>query len=311
MSNKVEQLLKTGGANMANSLGQPQGDSKPALAVVSSGPDRYAGRTKGNAGEMALTSIIPDPNQPRTEFDPVELQQLAESLKSHGQLQPIRVRWSQAHGKWIVIAGERRLRAAHIAGLQKLACVFVETEVTADILLEEQLIENAIRSDLKPIEQARAYRRLIEMKGWTGKHVAERLQIHPTSVTRALQLLDLPLAVQNYIDGGKIAPSVGVELSKIESPEEQAEVAEHIVTKRMTRAEATVTVKTKKGTATKRAGKGTSKKIPVPKSKTRTFKTENRCTVILEFKKAPSDDDIRRALVEIIDSLDHQEQDAA
>lgn len=314
MSTKAEQLLKIGGANMANSLGRGQGGAAPppALAAVPAGVDRYAGRTKGSGGEMALANIIPDPDQPRTEFDEAELAQLAESLKTHGQLQPIRVRWAQAHGKWVVIAGERRYRAALLAGLTKLACVFVEAEVPADVLLEEQLVENAIRSGLKPIEQARAYRRLMDMKGWTGKQVGERLQLHPTSVTRALQLLDLPAQVQAHIDGGAIAPSVGVELAKIESVEAQAEVAERIVAEGLTRSEAAAAVKTVKARRPAGKGRGAAKKTaPPPKGKTLTFKTRDRCTVTLAFKKAPTDDDIRRALVEIIDGLDLRDQDAA
>lgn len=304
MSTKVEQLLRAGGANMANSLGQGGAPLAPALATVPAGADRYAGRTKGNAGEMALVNIIPDPEQPRTEFDQAELSQLAESLKTHGQLQPIRVRWSHSHGKWVVIAGERRYRAAKLAGLTKLACVFVESEVPADVLLEEQLIENAVRSDLKPIEQARAYRRLMDMKQWTGKQVAERLQLHSTSVTRALQLLNLSVSVQAHIDEGKIAPSVGVELSKISDAVEQAAVAERIVVEGLSRSEATEVVRTVKARKPPDGkGRGGAKKGTPPKSKTLTFKTRDRCTVTLAFKKAPTEDDIRRALAEVIDGL--------
>ena len=304
MSTKVQQLLRSGGANMANSLGQ--GATRPATIPITTatGADRYAGRTKGNAGEMAIANIIPDPDQPRTEFDDTELQQLVESLKTHGQLQPIRVRWSQAHGKWIVIAGERRYRAAQRAGLGKLACVFVETEVSADVLLEEQLIENAIRSDLKPIEQARAYRRLMDMKSWTGKQIAERLQLHPTTVTRALQLLELPEQVQTHIDEGKLAPSVGVELAKIENTQTQLEIAEQIVTEGLSRTEATAAVKIRKAPTAQ--GKATTKKPATARSKTITFKTKDRCTVTLTFKKPPTDDDIRQALGEILDQVRQQ-----
>lgn len=308
MSNKVEQLLKAGSANMANSLGH--GVARPSLSAVPNGPDKYAGRTKGAGGEMLLTNIMPDPDQPRTEFDEAELEQLAASLKTHGQLQPIRVRWSSGHGKWIVIAGERRYRAAIRAGLTKLACVFVEQDdIPADVLLEEQLIENAIRSDLKPVEQAKAYRRLMDMKGWTGKQVAERLQLHPTSVTRALQLLDLPEPVQTKIEEGKIAPSVGTEIAKMGSAEEQLQVAEEIVAKNLNRAEAVSAVTAKRATARKGRGgqvKGKKPKDTPAKVKAFTFRTAERCTVTLAFKKAASNEDVRRALVEIIEGLDRQ-----
>lgn len=309
MSSKVEQLLKAGGANMANSLGQgAPAPARPALAAVPAGADRYAGRTKGSGGEMLLTNIIPDPDQPRTEFDEAELQQLADSLKSHGQLQPIRVRWSQPHGKWVVIAGERRYRAAQRAGLTKLACLFVEQDgVPADVLLEEQLIENAIRSDLKPIEQARAFRRLMDMKGFTGKQVAERLQLHPTSVTRALQLLDLPESVQAQIEDGAIAASVGTELAKVATAEGQVEVAERIVAEGLNRAEAVAAVAAKR-TAKGRGAKGKTKPPAATRPKTFSFKTAGRCTVTLAFKKAATDDEVRQALLEVLDGIARSSQ---
>lgn len=306
MSTKVEQLLRTGAANMANSLGQGANRSASTLPAYS-GPDRFTGRTKGNAGEMLIENIIPDPDQPRSEFSAVEMQQLVESLKTHGQLQPIRVRWCSSRAKWIIIAGERRYRAAQAAGFTKLACVFVEDEMSADTLLEEQLIENAIRLDLKPIEQARAFRRLMDMKDWTGKQVAERLHLHPTSVTRALQLLDLPETVQTHIDEGRLATSVGVNLTKITDEEEQSQVAELIVAKQLSRSEAAEVVKIRKGTAEK----GRREKKDSAKNKNLTFRTKDRVTVTLNFKKVPSDDDVRRALEEVLGIVGKREKEAA
>lgn len=302
MSSKAEHLLRIGGANMANSLGQGAAARPvPTLVPGSTGPDKFAGRTKGAGGEMLLANIIPDPDQPRTEFDEGELNQLAESLKTHGQLQPIRVRWGQSHGKWIIIAGERRFRAALKAGLTKLACVFVEQEgIAPDVLLEEQLIENAIRSDLKPIEQARAFRRLMDMKGWNGKQVAERLQLHATTVTRALQLLELPDQVQARIEEGKIAPSVGNEIAKIATQEEQIEVAEQIVDEKLTRAEAVATV------AAKRLGKGRGAKakpkkpVAIEKAKSYTFRTKDRAAVTVAFKRASTSEEVRQTLLEVL-----------
>ena len=314
MSSKVEQLLKAGGANMANSLGQGATPAaRPTLAAVPAGGDRYNGRTKGSGGEMLLANIVPDPDQPRTEFDPDELRQLADSLKTHGQLQPIRVRWSQPHGKWVVIAGERRYRAAHLAGLAKLACVFVEQdEMPADVLLEEQLIENAIRSDLKPVEQARAFRRLMDMKGYTGKQVAERLQLHPTTVTRALQLLELPEQIQARVEEGIISPSVGVELAKVESADDQEQLAEKIVADKLTRTEAVAAVAAKRASAKKSRGAKAKPKPPAgpAREKKFTYKTGDNCTVTLAFRKASTSSEVRNALLEILDRLGPAEQAA-
>jgi ParB family chromosome partitioning protein len=106
---KLQDLLKSGGANMANSLGI--GASGPALSVVrSEGVDKYAGRTRGNGGEMLLSNVMADPDQPRREFDEAELSQLAESLKTHGQLQPITVRWTVTRSRSTKLSVSSRRR---------------------------------------------------------------------------------------------------------------------------------------------------------------------------------------------------------
>jgi ParB family chromosome partitioning protein len=298
---KVNELLKSGAANIASSLGI----GAPPLGVFPAdrpaGPDRYAGRTRGNTGEMAIENIVPDPDQPRKEFDPEELESLAESLKAHGQLQPVRVRWHGDYGKWVVVAGERRYRAALRAGLAKLACVFVEDEnVSAALVLEEQLVENCLRCDLKPIEQAQAFRRLMDLTGMTGKDVAQRLKIHPTTVTRTLQLLDLPPQVQEKIETGAIAPSVGIELSKLPDEREQIEVADRIVTEKLTRSEATKAVGDKRK---KSAPKTDKVKARTEKVKEFTHRTDERASVTVSLKKAGTMEDVRRALEETLRRL--------
>jgi ParB family chromosome partitioning protein len=122
---------------------------------------------------MEIDRIVPDLDQPRKEFDPDAIDRLAASLLKHGQLMPIRVRWNGKVGKWVVISGERRYRAAHQAGLKTICCLFNDGEPTPSEIFQEQLIENCLREDLKPIEQARAYRQLMEMHGWTAKQLSE------------------------------------------------------------------------------------------------------------------------------------------
>jgi ParB family chromosome partitioning protein len=296
---KVEELLRNGAAHMASSLGVGAAPP-PAPPAAKPQADKYAGRTRGNTGEMAIDNIIPDPDQPRKTFDDDDLERLAQSIRTHGQLQPIRVRWSGEHGKWLTIAGERRLRAAQRAGLAKVACVFVEDETVSEAaVLEEQIIENLLRSDLKPIEQALAFRRLMDLTGWTGKEVAERLHLHRTSVTRMLQLLELPQSVQERIDRGEIPASVGVELTKLDDQAEQLEVAEKVVTEMLTRDEVAQTVQAAKRKSPKPAPKS---KRPA-KEKSFTFKSQDRSTVTVILKKAGTLEDARRVLLEIVASL--------
>jgi ParB family chromosome partitioning protein len=150
--------------------------------------------------------IAADPDQPREEFDPEALQRLADSLRAKGQLQPIRVRWDEGRGAYIIICGERRWRAATMAGLETLHCVIVEGTVEPVELLAIQLVENALREDLRPVEQARAYRTLMDQKGWSTRQLAAELAVTQPQVVRTLALLDLPAVVQEAVEQGTLAP---------------------------------------------------------------------------------------------------------
>ena len=171
-------------------------------------PARLEGvRGDRSSAWIAVDRIERDPDQPREEFDEDALARLAESLKTRGQLQPIRVRWDEGRGVYVILAGERRWRAARMAGLAELQCVIHDAALTADERLALQLVENALRDDLKPVEQARAYKRLMEAKGWTMTELAAELGVHQTSVGRALALLELPCTVQEQVEQGALAPS--------------------------------------------------------------------------------------------------------
>jgi len=140
---------------------------------------------------------------------------------------------------YVILAGERRWRAARMAGLDKLSCVIHEGALAEAEKLAMQLVENALRTDLKPVEQARAYRRLMDAKGYSTRDLAAELHIAQTSVVRALALLDLPADVQVRVEGGELAATVAAELSKIDDPTIQAEVAEAVVAEGLTRNEVT------------------------------------------------------------------------
>src|SRR5262249_22242797 len=149
-----------------------------------------------NAVEIPLDKLAPDPAQPREEFNEEALSRLAESLQTKGQLQPIRVRWDEGRGVYTILVGERRWRAARMAGLPTIAAVVADGPIDAGELLAIQLVENCLREDLKPIEQAKAFKILIDRNGWTVRQAAHELSINHSNVVRALALLELPQTVQ-------------------------------------------------------------------------------------------------------------------
>ncbi len=154
-----------------------------------------------NAKAIDVDQIEAD-SQHREEFDESKLQDLGASIAKHGQLQPIRVRWEAERSKYVIIAGERRWRAMKLAGLATIDCIVAEGQLSDGEILREQILENAIREDLKPTEQGSAFEALMEQEGWNGKQLAAELHISPSTVSRALGLLKLPAEVQTKVDRG-------------------------------------------------------------------------------------------------------------
>jgi ParB family transcriptional regulator, chromosome partitioning protein len=236
---KLDELRRTAGQNIKDSAGADRVE-RPEANVTGGAPDRWRGVERSRDMAMIpVAKIDRDPDQPRQEFDAEDLARLAESLRFRGQLQPIRVRWDEGRGAYIVLAGERRWRAAQIAGLDKLACVIHEGALTDEEKLAMQLVENALRADLRPVEQARAYRRLMDARGYSTRELATELHIAQTSVVRALALLDLPAEVQNHVEGRELAATVAAELTKLPDPALQAEVAQAVIAEGLTRTEVT------------------------------------------------------------------------
>ena len=169
-----------------NALGSLSRSPSSGVPVQPSAAARaYEGRTQlREACKIRLDRIVADANQPRKDFDEAALDELAESLKTRGQLQPIRVRWDEAADRYVVVVGERRWRAAQRAGLDSLVCVVAPGDATPEELLEDQLVENALRQDLKPIEEAKAYRQLLDSLGVSQRQLAERLHVSPQKITR-------------------------------------------------------------------------------------------------------------------------------
>jgi ParB family chromosome partitioning protein len=162
------------------------------------------GTTQGDAGllEMPVNSIAPNPKQPRTNFDDEALAGLAASIREVGILQPLVVRRS-ADGRYEVIAGERRLRAAKAAGLATVPVVLRDSG-DAD-LLRDALIENIHREDLNPIEQADAFKALLGELGLKQEELADRVGVSRSHIANTIRLLALPLDVQQLLTDDKIS----------------------------------------------------------------------------------------------------------
>lgn len=209
---------------LAESMGQRSDAVVTRLAPTPRSTD-VGRRPAHEFGRVEIQRVMPDPEQPRVTFDDDAIRRLAESLQLNGQLAPIRVRWSEPHGKWLIVAGERRWRAATLAGLATIECHFEERPLDEAEVLRLQLVENLLREDLRPIEEARAFRRLMDQQSCTGKQVAAELSIPESKVSRSLALLRLPDEVQAQVEEGRIAPRTAYEISRASSPAEQSRLA--------------------------------------------------------------------------------------
>ncbi len=178
-----------------------QGLGRGLAALI---PQRSAGVATG-ATDIAIAGIRPNPNQPRRRFDDVELATLAASIREHGVLQPILV--TETIDGYQLVAGERRLRAARAAGLDRIPAVVRQLDDQAQ--LEIALVENLQREDLDAIEAATGFRRLIEEFGFTHEQIASRVGRARSTVANTLRLLDLAPAVQDAIAERQITEGHG------------------------------------------------------------------------------------------------------
>jgi ParB family chromosome partitioning protein len=152
--------------------------------------------------DVPIDSIVPNPYQPRTTLDQAKLELLAQSIRTHGVIQPLIVTSDEDGRRFTLIAGERRWRAARLAGMPNVPVVI--KEAASQSMLELALVENVVRADLSPLEEATAYRQLIDEFGLTQANVAERVGRSRVSVTNTLRLLTAPEEVQLALEEGKI-----------------------------------------------------------------------------------------------------------
>jgi ParB/RepB/Spo0J family partition protein len=184
---------------------------------------------------IKLTEITPDPDQVRTHFEPAKLQELADSLKEIGQLQPALVYQDEKTHKYVILCGERRFRAADYAGLKTLNCVVVPKPATRAEILVLQLAENDQRHELEPTDRASSYAAILQATGKPAAWLAERLGVKQSTVSKRLSLLKLNHRVASFVDAGKISESIGYSLSRVADEVRQTELALRVMDEGLTR----------------------------------------------------------------------------
>jgi ParB family chromosome partitioning protein len=199
-------------------MAQKSGLGKGLDALIPSGLN---GQAASADTHVPISMIVPNPQQPRETIDEENLLELASSIREHGILQPLVVSHDLLTGNYILIAGERRLRAARLANLDKVP-VIIRT-VTEQQRLTQALIENIQRADLAPLESARGFKRLVDEFNLTHEEVAGQVGKSRTAVTNTLRLLNLPQTVQAALAAQKI--SEGHARALLSLPTEQAQLS--------------------------------------------------------------------------------------
>ncbi|MDX1690565.1 MAG: ParB/RepB/Spo0J family partition protein [Acidimicrobiia bacterium] len=175
---------------------------------------------------VAIDAIDPNPHQPREHFDDEALDGLADSIREVGVLQPVVVRPPDEEGRHVLVAGERRWRASRMAGLERIPAILRDAD-DDPAGLTEALIENVQREDLSPLEEAAAYRQLMEDFGMTHEEIGERVGRSRSAISNTLRLLGLPAPIQALLEAGSLTAGAARALL----PLEDAAYAEHVATR--------------------------------------------------------------------------------
>ena len=200
-------------------------------SLASSGTNPKFGEGNNGAQEIPIGVIVPNPHQPRLHFDEVKLDELVQSIKEHGILQPLVVSELGA-GTYELVAGERRLQAAKKAGLATVPVVVRSVDEREK--LELAIIENIQRHNLNPIEEAKAYARLTDEFGLQQDVVAKKMGKSRSAVANTLRLLHLPVEIQRAVAEGRISEGHAKALLAIENPEKQRAVFDLIIKEELT-----------------------------------------------------------------------------
>jgi ParB family chromosome partitioning protein len=206
-------------ALISPSIAASTADGRAALEVL---------ETDAGIVELALEEVGPNPFQPRTRFDDEGLKELTASVKAQGVIQPVIVR-RMAPDEYQLVAGERRLRAAQLAGLKRIPAIVREYDDRS--MMELALIENIQREDLNPIDEARAFHALIEKVGLTHEQLSERVGKQRSSITNSLRLLALPPEVMDMVSRGTMSAGHARAILALESGGDQLAAARYVVSK--------------------------------------------------------------------------------
>jgi ParB family chromosome partitioning protein len=245
---------------MSNPLNNKRVLGKGLSAIIAASPqpvdeiEKVIVDEKDRVIELALAAISPNPDQPRLYFDENEIQGLAESIKAVGLIQPIIVRKENDH--YFIVAGERRYRAMKVAGFAKIRAIVVSASEEENFSIA--LIENVQRQNLDPIEEAKAYRMLVNRFKLKQNDVAQRVGKGRESVANSLRLLNLPDQMQDALSAGKLSVGHAKVLLSIESPDDQMAYFDQIQERGLSvRALETIISEEKGSTSVKKNGKGT------------------------------------------------------
>jgi len=201
-------------------MSKPRGLGRGLGALLSSTP------TEGDTLlEVGVEEIEPNPNQPRKSFDSKALDDLAASIKTSGVIQPVIVR--RQGSRYQLVAGERRWRAASQAGLVRIPAIV--REVTDAESLELALVENLLREDLNPMEEAEAFDKLLARFAWTQEELAQRIGKERSSIANALRLRHLPLPIQDDLRAGRLTMGHARALLALATPAEQLRLRDEIL----------------------------------------------------------------------------------
>jgi ParB family chromosome partitioning protein len=207
--------------NAKHGLGRGLG----ALLSSSPAPAPTPDSSESTVQELPITSIVANPRQPRKSFDDNSLRDLAASLKRSGLLQPVVVR--RQGQQFQIVVGERRWRAARLAGLSHIPAVVRDT--TDAESLELALVENLLREDLNPMEEAEGYQRLLGEFDWTQEELGQRVGKDRSSVANCLRLLKLPGVIQDDLRAGRLTMGHARALLSLDSPADQLKLRSEIL----------------------------------------------------------------------------------
>ncbi len=189
------------------------------------GEAQYETGNSGSETKLSIGDIVPNPNQPRTHFNETELNELSESIREHGVLQPLLVR--KKGSKYEIIAGERRYQASKLADITEVPVII--KDVDDQQMMALALIENLQRSDLNPLEEAKGYRQLIDASGMTQDALSKAVSKSRSAITNSLRLLDLPEQVQQLIFDGQLTAGHARAILAVPYEDARIKLAERVV----------------------------------------------------------------------------------